>query len=166
MSRVPSRHTYLASLGLSLIVAAWLVSAWERFGERRAGITALLACAMLLQNYGYLWTKKQRQFVERAQPTERLIESARGVDGPMYVHEFPYSIWIARYALEVVLKKDLQPISGPDHGTGAAVFCMVEKSKPGGCAAKIAPELIPGTPASFRSVRTSGRQPAPDTHAP
>ena len=34
LDRVPSRHTYLASAGLSLVVAAAMVCVWERLGGR------------------------------------------------------------------------------------------------------------------------------------
>ncbi len=79
MHRVPSRHTYIASLGLALVVGAAL---------RQAKAPAVLALVVAL-NVGYLWIRKRPQFLERAAPTESLIAAARKAPGPVYVRCFP-----------------------------------------------------------------------------
>ena len=129
MPRVPSRHTYFASVGLSLIVAAGFLAVRERFRAR--WIPAALAAVIVLHNCGYLWTRKQTQYLERAAPTEQLIKFARQTNGPVYVHCFAYSPTIAEVAVEVG--------AGKPHGTvhfvpdpkavDAPVFCMGHSPK-------------------------------------
>ena len=88
MLRVPSRHTYLASLGL-----AWLAAAGYEV-LRKTTSRAIVACcviAVFALNLGTLWVKKRRQFQERAAPTEQLIQAARRTSGPVRVLCFPYA---------------------------------------------------------------------------
>jgi hypothetical protein len=99
--RVPSRQFYLPSLGLAWIVAAGLLTLRERFPRARRSLTALVVAAMILTNIGILWTKKRRQFLERAQPTEALISLARRAQGPIYVRCFPRDHGIAEQAVRV-----------------------------------------------------------------
>jgi hypothetical protein len=101
MTRVPSRHTYLASVALALLAGGSLVvvaSSGRRFAKAAA---AVLAIAMLTHNLGYLWTKKQRQYFERAQPTEALIHLARSTSAPIVVECFPYAQDVARDAIRI-----------------------------------------------------------------
>jgi hypothetical protein len=100
MTRVPSRHTYLASVALAWLVAAALLAARERFPHRTA-ITAGVAIALLVHNLGYLWTRKQAQLAERAQPTERLIQVARESTRPIEVLCFPYAGDVAVLAVAI-----------------------------------------------------------------
>ena len=88
MLRVPSRQTYLASLGL-----AWLVAAGYDILRRTTPRAVVAACvvAVLALNLGTLWIKKRRQFAERAAPTEQLIEAARRSTSPVRVLCFPYA---------------------------------------------------------------------------
>lgn len=88
MLRVPSRQTYLASLGL-----AWLVAAGYEVLRVPASRVIVVCCviAVLALNLGTLWVKKRRQFEERAAPTEALIEVARRATGPVRVLCFPYA---------------------------------------------------------------------------
>ena len=89
MPFVPSRHTYFASAGLALIVAAgFLALAGRLRGLRWA--PAAVAAVVALHNAGYVWTKKQGQYVERAAPIQAVIRAARSGDGPVYVRAFPY----------------------------------------------------------------------------
>jgi hypothetical protein len=124
MPRVPSRHTYFASAGLALIVAAGFLAVRDRF--RQPWVPIALAAVIVLHNCGYLWIRKQAQYLERAAPTEQLIKFARQTNGPVYVHCFPYSRWIAEAAVEVGAGKphgtvrfvaDPKTVDGP-------VFCM------------------------------------------
>ena len=101
--RVPSRQTYLASAGLALVVGAAVVALKERAGPSRRWLVAAVLCAVLLQNVSHLWTRKHRLFLKRAEPTERLIELARRVEGPIYVRCFPRPRIIAEAAVGVAL---------------------------------------------------------------
>jgi hypothetical protein len=99
--RVPSRQFYLPSLGVAWIVAAAILTLRERFPRARRGLTAAVVAVMLLTNIGTLWTRKRRQFLERAQPTEQLIALARRSAGPIYVRCFPRDRVIAEQAVRV-----------------------------------------------------------------
>ncbi|MBL8211227.1 MAG: hypothetical protein JNK87_10975 [Bryobacterales bacterium] len=96
-ARVPSRHTYLPSAGLALVVggAMWAVQA----RSRRAALG--LACLMVLHNCAYLSFYKHKQYVKRARPTEELIELGHRATGPIYLKSWPYSRSIAEYTLEL-----------------------------------------------------------------
>lgn len=119
MPFVPSRHTYLASVGLALIVGAAAIAIRDRFPGR--WVPAAVATAVLLHQCGYIWFRKVPQFVERAAPTERLIEFARQVDGAVHVECFPYPMEVAELALEIRLNKKLSDSPRP-----AASFCWEE----------------------------------------
>lgn len=92
MLRVPSRQTYLASLGLALLVAAGY-EVLRTTTPRTLVVCCVLAVFAL--NLGTLWVKKRRQFEERAAPTEQLLETARRTSGPVRVLCFPYARWTA-----------------------------------------------------------------------
>ena len=77
MPRVPSRHTYLPSAGLALLVGAAAALLYADFWARRRALLALLAAAVVVHNAGYIWTRKQRQFQERARMTTELVDLAR-----------------------------------------------------------------------------------------
>jgi hypothetical protein len=102
MPFVPSRHTYLASAGLSLIIGAAFLTFAARFRARPV-LLCSLAALIILPHCAYLWTKKQRQFLERALPTELLIDYARDTRGPIRLCCFPYHISIAQSALDTRL---------------------------------------------------------------
>ena len=104
MPRIPSRHTYLASAGLGLLVAAAFLTLEDRTFFRRRWIPPTVAALLICGNCLYLWTRKQRQFEERAAPTELLIQFARHVNGPVHIHCFPYGFYDARLALEIGAK--------------------------------------------------------------
>jgi len=110
MPYVPSRHTYLASVGLALVIAAALLEVQKRtaaaYGYRLA---AVLAAALVAQQCTYLWTKKQTQFAIRAWPTEKVLQLASQARSPVYVKCFPYPKIVMDMALRVRL-----PEAGPD----------------------------------------------------
>jgi hypothetical protein len=106
MPRVPSRHTYLASVALACLVGAALVWCAERW-RGRPHLVAALALLIAIHNCGYLWTKKYRQFSERAAPTRELIDLSKKHEGPIYVKCFPYSREIAELA--IVMEAGEQP---------------------------------------------------------
>jgi hypothetical protein len=95
---IPSRQTYLASVGLALLVGA----AAARFGELRGqqALHWLLAVA-LLHNCGMLWGRKRGQFSDRAEPTTRIIELAQQTHGDIWVRCFPRAPIVADAAVEL-----------------------------------------------------------------
>lgn len=112
MPRVPSRHTYFASVGLAIVVSAGFWGFRERF-VRRSWMSWALAAVIIVHNIAYLWTRKQAQFLELAAPTERLVDFAAQVEGPVFVHCFPYGMETAQWAVELRLHKQAYPmISG------------------------------------------------------
>lgn len=95
MPRVPSRHTYLASMGL-----AWLVaSAFELLRTQFPRASWIAAAIVLLVNCELLWVKKLSQFRERAEPTELLQSSARQASGDIHIRCIPVNPLVAQAAL-------------------------------------------------------------------
>jgi hypothetical protein len=97
MNRVPSRATYLASLGAALLAAA----AWTEVVKSRPRWAPAIALAAVLHNAGYVILWKQSAYLERAEPTERLIREARYGSGPLSLEGFPYTREVAESAIEV-----------------------------------------------------------------
>jgi len=60
---------------------------------------------MLLHNVVFLWTRKHKQFLRRAEPTEQLIAFSRNTNGLIYVRCFPRPPIIGDAAVEVALGK-------------------------------------------------------------
>lgn len=106
MDRVPSRHRYLASIGISMIVAAAFIALKEWSSTaRRPWLVPAAAAIVFLHNCGYLWLYKQPQFVKRAEPTEAVLELVREQNRPVVVHCYPYSIIVAQWAVQLVEHK-------------------------------------------------------------
>ena len=61
---------------------------------------AVASAVMVLHNCIYLWTKKQTQYERRAEPTEHLIRAYK-TSFNVVVECWPYSHWIAKYAVEI-----------------------------------------------------------------
>lgn len=101
MPQVPSRHTYLASVGLSLVVAAGFHGLAGKVWQLRPWLVWFLAGVMLIHNCGYVWTKKHAQMLKRAAPTEELVELASRTHEGIYLECFPYSPEIAVLAVEM-----------------------------------------------------------------
>jgi len=116
MSRVPSRHTYIAAAGLALLVGWAAAVTWEKAARRHRSLAVAAAILIVLANTAYLWTRKHQQYVERARPTEEIRRKLAAGDGPVRVCGFPYSPGIAESV--VVLsgspRDRLQLVSGPD----------------------------------------------------
>jgi len=106
MPRVPSRHTYLASAGLSVLIGFAFLLASDRLSKWRKWAPAALAAAVILHNCGYLWVKKQSQYIARAEPTEQLIKLGLTHPGPIQVRCFPYDSSIALSTLQVAANYD------------------------------------------------------------
>ncbi len=137
MTRAPSRLTYLASVGAAWIVAAGLVSAWDRFSISHRRWVYALAALIIVHNCVYLWTKKRQQFLARAASTEALIIQARNASGPIYIpcapstdwrgcQCFPYSPAVAAAALELETTKPSSELIWGDAPPGAVEFCWRE----------------------------------------
>ena len=106
MLRVPSRHTYLASVGLALLAGGAMVALYDRFWpSRRVAVTAAVLFVMV-QNVGYIWTRKHSQFLERARPTEELISVARTTSGPIVLECFPFPKAVAVAAVRLAAGSD------------------------------------------------------------
>lgn len=89
MPFVPSRHTYIASAGVALIVACGF-----RAIEKRVRPVWLMAAVAIVvgAEWGYLWTRKHRQYLERAAPTEAFVSRIRHHRGEVIVHCFPFGM--------------------------------------------------------------------------
>lgn len=123
-TRIPSRQTYLASTGLAFVFGAAVV-VWLRQRVHPALSMALFA-VILSHNIGYLWIKKRAQFLERAEPTEKLIALARKTKGPIYVECFPRPRIIAEEALHLTTGNEV--IWDASLAKRAkATFCYAEK---------------------------------------
>ncbi len=132
MHRLPSRQTYLASAGLAWMIGAAIVVMKKRYAKRYKWAPPVVLLLILSHNVGYLWTKKRQQFLERAQPTERLLSLARSVDGPIFVKCFPNNLapLHAEAALKLVLGKPAETLIWSEEEAGrrplAATFCYEE----------------------------------------
>jgi hypothetical protein len=118
MPRVPSRHTYLASLGVALLAGL----AWSRlpaaFGPRAR---AALAAIVIAHNAGYVLVWKHRQFVERAQPTEALVHFALSHPGGFRLAGFPYSRDVAVSTLKLRAGRGPESWSWADGSGGPSI---------------------------------------------
>jgi hypothetical protein len=120
-TRIPSRQTYLASLGVALIIGCAFQALMET--NRRRWVAAAVATVFVVHNVGYLWTKKRVDFLKRAAPTEQLIELARTTGGPIYVRCFPRPPIVADAAVELTTgRKDLI-WNAEQSGAAKATFC-------------------------------------------
>ena len=126
-TRIPSRQIYLASAGVAWIVAAGIQ--WVGSHYRKA--IPCVCVALLLHNIGYLWIKKRRQYLERAEPTQELIALARRTSGPIYVQCFPRPRPIAEEAVHLSTGRPATDViwnAGEAQARGAsATFCYEEK---------------------------------------
>lgn len=104
MGTVPSRHTYLANLGVAVLVGLAGYWAFRRWRKNHAWAVGLLAAAMLLHNTGYIWLFKKPAFIVRADYTERLIDRATNSSAsplPISNRDFPFNLGLARDAILV-----------------------------------------------------------------
>jgi hypothetical protein len=103
LNHIPSRHTYLPSIGLAGllgIVFAALYGSVRTEWSRRICVLSLLA--IVTGNIGYIWLKKEPQYQQRAAPTRELIELLNASNTPrlpMYVCRFPLNDWVFNEAV-------------------------------------------------------------------
>lgn len=106
LDHIPSRQTYIPSVATAGLVAILSVRAWEQLANRRArliGVTVLVLC--LAGNIAYIW-RKDAQFLERAAPTEQLIEVLNRHAPTLtpltqvVLYDFPYNPIIAQAAAQ------------------------------------------------------------------
>jgi len=103
--QIPSRQLYLASAGLSFLFGLAMVHFEAGLRPAMRPAAAVVMLVMVAHNVGYIWIKKQRQFRERAEPFEALIQAARQTDGPLWVQCFPRHPSIAEAAIFVALDR-------------------------------------------------------------
>lgn len=103
MPRIPSRHRYLADVGVALIVgSAFTAVLRSEQATKRRWLVAGLASAIVLHNCSYLWLYKRAQFLDRARPTEAVLQMLRNHNQPVVVECFPYPLQVAQLAVELV----------------------------------------------------------------
>jgi hypothetical protein len=92
---VPSRHTYLPSVGLALLVAAAMVCLWDRLGGR---LVLAIGAIILMVNVTILWKKRAEEYRTRALPTDMLVNAVRHSVGPVHIRCYPYGPLVAESA--------------------------------------------------------------------
>ena len=100
-NHIPSRNTYLPSIGLAALVGVLFLALYEKASSswgRRASLGLLLV--VVTANVFYIWTRKEPQFRARAAPTLELIrtlnDSALNIQqhSPITICGFPLDTWI------------------------------------------------------------------------
>jgi hypothetical protein len=130
-NRIPSRQTYLASVGIAILVGFGLVNLYDRFWPSRPGLVVGVCVVMVAHNVIYLWTIKRAQFLARAAPTEQLIALARSTPGPIYVKCFPRTKLMAESAVQLMVGRTAEGLVWNDADArrqGAVVFCYERPS--------------------------------------
>ena len=120
MHRIPSRQTYLASLGLAWIVAAGFWAFHSRLRLYRSAITAAVVTVVLVANIGYIWTKKRQQYAERAAAVEALVVLAKKTDGAIYMHSYPDVQIVYEAAMRLRVRKPVYLVWDAAAGSHAA----------------------------------------------
>lgn len=132
MPRIPSRHTYFASVGLAVVVGAGLLAMDEWFRARGwVRVGALLICAVLASEASYIWIAKRPQILARAEPTEALVRFARQHEGPIYLRCFPFFHTVAGSALRIMLHRPESELLLVPGGPGVPEFCYGSGSNGG-----------------------------------
>lgn len=123
MDRAPSRHVYLASAGLALVVGAAFAVLQERWGRRAHWLPAAVALAVLAHNVGYLWTKKLDQYERRADVTERFLREAAQHQRSIALTCGAFGVDVYRYAAVLRLGSTPERVSGSTPAGDAVVYC-------------------------------------------
>ncbi len=123
MTQIPSRQTYLAGAGVAFLFGLAMASLPDR-----RGLVAVVMTVMILHNAGYIWVRKQRQFRERAAPTEQLIELARKTSGPIWIRCFPRGKDVAQEAVRLATGRAASDLVWSEaDGKPTAVFCYPQR---------------------------------------
>lgn len=126
-SAAPSRHTYLAAVGLAFLLAAAWLTLQERFPHRRPWLAALATLCVLHQTT-YVWAYKHHQFVERAKPTEQLLALAKTHQGPIQVRCLPFPRHLAELALSVTNSSGVWIAAEEEHAAIELNFCSASST--------------------------------------
>lgn len=116
-TRVPSRHTYLASAGLAMLAGAAL----HRLAGARPPVPRWTVPALWLLfacgNVANLWIRKLPSYEQRAQSTQRYLEFAGRHPGPITIGDAPFPITFYQHSAAIVFGRDprsVQPLAqGP-----------------------------------------------------
>ena len=107
LDHIPSRNTYLPSVGLAGLVGTLFAAGYNQTGsDRSRRLLAAFLIVMIGGNVTYVWAKKDPQYQERAAPTRELIEvlndreMADAPQLPVYVCGFPLGPWVFSIAVK------------------------------------------------------------------
>jgi hypothetical protein len=128
-SAAPSRHTYLAAVGLAFLLAAAWHTLRDRFPHRRPWL-AVLATLFVLHQTTYVWAYKHHQFVERAKPTEQLLAVAKTHQGPIQLRCFPFPRQLAELALSVTNSSGVWIAAEEEDAAVELNFCSESSTTP------------------------------------
>jgi hypothetical protein len=130
MPRIPSRHTYLASAGLAMVIAAGFLALREQASRNWRWLPAALATVLILHNCIYIWTRKHAQYLERAAPTEELVRYMKQAPGPVHIHCFPLPMNLAQLAVEIGAGKPSSQLVIDEHPSTDVdyLFCLGDRN--------------------------------------
>jgi hypothetical protein len=153
LNHIPSRNTYLPSVGLAGLCGILFAALYDQMGTQWSRrVCVLFLSTIVIANVGYIWLKKDPQYRERAAPTRELIQilNAQEIRDvrrlPVHVCGFPLDPWLFSEALarftpfrsdEVVLRDSCDPHSVAviqwDQNTGRYITNFAEfRDGPGG----------------------------------
>jgi hypothetical protein len=114
MPQIASRHTYIASAGLALLVGIAAAGLVETKGRT---LVAGAAVVVLAVNLEIIWVKKMSQFRERAEPAVLLRQAAREASGPIAVYCIPFPDGVTQTVLATSNSSAVfpQPVQYDDH---------------------------------------------------
>jgi hypothetical protein len=105
LDHIPSRNTYLPSVGVAGLVGIFFALFTETARRARKSAVMAMFAAILVANGVYIWVKKEPQFRERAAPTRELLAALKesppsDASEMIYVCGFPLHEWIGQTAVE------------------------------------------------------------------
>jgi len=127
MPRVPSRHTYLAVLGLAFLIAWGLQSIRSRFPGLPRNVIAAFIAVYFVANGLDLWLRKLPQYERRAAASERFLEFARSHPGPIVIQCSPYSVAALEHSAVIRLGWSEGQLTAQPPVLPAGVYCDTDK---------------------------------------
>ncbi len=106
MPRIPSRHTYLPSAGLALLVGVAFVSFRDRMQTRSRFAAPAVAAVLIAHHCVYLWFVKRPQYLARAAASETVLRLVREGHTPVSIECFPYASLVGNLAVSIVLHRE------------------------------------------------------------